>query len=158
MLSNIAVPPYAPAAAVGCRLALADRWSAHPGRTSYPQPRCTTVPRSKASARLAPSRISGRAGRAWKPNAAGAAYTTVMTVLNRLAEQGLVARRRAGRAFAYNAVVDRAEVTARQMQRLLATGDDRVAVLRQFLGVLSDDDERALIELIGRVDNGDGAR
>ncbi len=86
------------------------------------------------------------------------AYTTVMTVLNRLAEQGLVARRRAGRAFAYNAVVDRAEVTARQMQRLLATGDDRVAVLRQFLGVLSDDDERALIELIGRVDNGDGAR
>ena len=28
------------------------------------------------------------------------AYTTVMTVLNRLAEQGLVARRRAGRAFA----------------------------------------------------------
>src|SRR6266545_488860 len=68
------------------------------------------------------------------------AYTTVMTVLNRLAEQGLVARRRAGRAFAYNA------------------GDDRVAVLRQFLGVLSDDDERALIELIGRVDNGDGAR
>ncbi len=86
------------------------------------------------------------------------AYTTVMTVLNRLAEQGLVARRRAGRAFAYNAVVDRAEVTARQMQRLLATGDDRVAVLRQFLGVLSDDDERALIELIGRDDNGDGAR
>src|SRR6266511_3482377 len=128
MLSNIAVPPYAPAAADGCRLALADRWSAHPGRTSYPQPRCTTVPRSKAYARLAPGGIGGGAGR------------------------------RAGRAFAYNAVVDRAEVTARQMQRLLSTGDDRVAVLRQFLGVLSDDDERALIELIGRVDNGDGAR
>ena len=85
------------------------------------------------------------------------AYTTVMTVLNRLSEQGLVARRRAGRAFAYNAVVDQAEVTARQMQRLLATGEDRVAVLRQFLGVLSDDDERALIELIGRIDE-DGTR
>ncbi len=82
------------------------------------------------------------------------AYTTVMTVLNRLSEQGLVARRRAGRAFAYTAVVDRAEVTARQMQRLLEGGDDRVAVLRQFLGVLSDDDERALIELIGRIDDG----
>jgi len=41
------------------------------------------------------------------------------------------------------------------MQRLLATGDDRVAVLRQFLGVLSDDDERALIELIGRIDEDD---
>src|SRR5437870_8927514 len=85
------------------------------------------------------------------------AYTTVMTVLNRLFDQGLVARRRAGRAYAYTAVLDRAEVTARQMQRLLATGDDRVALLRQFLDVLSDDDERALIELIGRVDE-DGAR
>jgi len=85
------------------------------------------------------------------------AYTTVMTVLNRLSEQGLVARRRAGRAYAYTAVVDQAEVTARQMQRLLVTGEDRVAVLRQFLDVLSDDDERALIELIGRIDE-DGAR
>ncbi len=85
------------------------------------------------------------------------AYTTVMTVLNRLSEQGLVARRRAGRAYAYTAVVDQAEVTARQMQRLLTTGEDRVAVLRQFLDVLSDDDERALIELIGRIDQ-DGAR
>ena len=85
------------------------------------------------------------------------AYTTVMTVLNRLSDQGLVARRRSGRAYAYTAVVDQAEVTARQMQRLLATGEDRVAVLRQFLGVLSDDDERALIELIGRIDE-DGTR
>jgi predicted transcriptional regulator len=85
------------------------------------------------------------------------AYTTVMTVLGRLCEQGLVARRRAGRAFAYTAVVDQAEVTARQMRRLLETGGDRVAVLRRFLGVLSDDDEQALIELIGRIDE-DGAR
>jgi predicted transcriptional regulator len=84
------------------------------------------------------------------------AYTTVMTVLNRLSEQGLVARRRAGRAYAYTAVVDQAEVTARQVQRLLTTGEDRVAVLRQFLDVLSDD-ERVLIELIGRIDQ-DGAR
>jgi predicted transcriptional regulator len=88
---------------------------------------------------------------------AGLAYTTVMTVLNRLAEQGLVARRRAGRAYAYTAVVDQAEVTARQMHRLLEGGGDRVAVLRRFLGVLSDDDERALVELIGGIDQ-DGNR
>ena len=43
---------------------------------------------------------------------ADVAYTTVMTVLNRLSEQGLAARRRTGRAYAYTAVVDRAEVTA----------------------------------------------
>ena len=83
------------------------------------------------------------------------AYTTVMTVLNRLCEQGLAARRRVGRAFAYTAVVDEAEVTARQMRRLLESGGDRVAVLRRFLGVLSDDDERALVELVGRIDEDD---
>jgi predicted transcriptional regulator len=81
------------------------------------------------------------------------AYTTVMTVLNRLAEQGLVARHRAGRAFAYSAVVDQAEVTARQMRRLLDSGTDRVAVLRRFLGVLDADDERALVDLLGRIDH-----
>ena len=85
----------------------------------------------------------------------GLTYTTVMTVLNRLADQGLVARRRSGRAFAYTAVIDEAEVTARQMERLLETGGDRVAVLRRFLGVLSDDDERALLKLIGRIDQPD---
>ncbi len=88
---------------------------------------------------------------------ADVAYTTVMTVLNRLCEQGLAARRRAGRAYAYTPVVDEAEVTARQMQRLLEGGGDRVAVLSRFLGVLSDDDERALIDLVARID-GDGPR
>lgn len=85
------------------------------------------------------------------------AYTTVMTVLARLREQGLVARRRFGRAYSYTAVADEAEITARQMHRLLEAGDDRAAVLSRFLGVLSDDDERTLIELIGRIDE-DGNR
>ena len=80
------------------------------------------------------------------------AYTTVMTVLNRLCDQGLAVRRRTGRAYAYTAVVDEAEVTARQMRRLLDSGSDRVAVLRRFVGVLSDDDERALVGLLGQID------
>jgi len=46
-------------------------------------------------------------------------------------------------------VVDQADVTARQMRRMLETGGDRVAVLCLPLGVLSHDDERALVELIG---------
>jgi len=82
------------------------------------------------------------------------AYTTVMTVLARLAEKGLVTRERVGRAYAYRAVGDEAEVTARQMQRLLDTGDDRRAVLSRFVGVLSDDDERLLIELLRRAEQG----
>jgi predicted transcriptional regulator len=35
------------------------------------------------------------------------AYTTVMTILNRLAEKGLLTRRREGRSFSYRAAVDR---------------------------------------------------
>lgn len=75
-----------------------------------------------------------------------------MTVLNRLTDQGLVTRRRSGRAYAYSAVADGAEVTARQMRRLLEGGEDRVDVLRRFIGVLSGDAERALVDLIGRLD------
>jgi len=83
------------------------------------------------------------------------AYTTVMTVLARLSEKGLVTRERVGRAYAYTAVQDEAEVTARQMQRLLDAGDDRAAVLSRFVGVLSDDDERLLIDLLRRTEDGD---
>ena len=81
------------------------------------------------------------------------AYTTVMTVLARLSEKGLVTRQRVGRAYAYAAVRDEAEVTARQMQRLLDAGDDRAAVLSRFVGVLSDDDERLLIDLLRSVED-----
>lgn len=80
------------------------------------------------------------------------AYTTVMTVLARLSDKGLVTRERVGRAYEYTAVRDEAEVTARQMQRLLDAGDDRAAVLSRFVGVLSDDDERLLIDLLRRAE------
>jgi predicted transcriptional regulator len=80
------------------------------------------------------------------------AYTTVMTVLARLAEKGMVTRERIGRAYAYMAARDEAEVTARQMHRLLDAGDDKVAVLSRFVGVLSGEDERLLIELLRRVE------
>jgi predicted transcriptional regulator len=82
--------------------------------------------------------------------AADLAYTTVMTVLARLSEKGVVTRRRAGRAFAYQAVLDEDEITARQMQRLLDTRNDRAAVLSRFIGTLTDDDERLLVELLRR--------
>jgi predicted transcriptional regulator len=83
------------------------------------------------------------------------AYTTVMTVLARLAEKGLVTRERVGRAYAYSALRDEAEVTARQMQRLLAAGDDRAAVLSRFVGALSDEDERLLVDLLRRAEGDD---
>lgn len=78
------------------------------------------------------------------------AYTTVMTVLARLYDKGMATRQRSGRAFAYLAVPDLAEITARQMQRLLDAGGDRTAVLSRFVGVLSDDDEAVLAGLLRR--------
>jgi predicted transcriptional regulator len=94
---------------------------------------------------LTPGQVRERLG-------GGLAYTTVMTVLSRLAEKGLVVRTRAGRGYVYGAVLDAAEITARRMRRLLDTGDDRAAVLTRFVGTLSDEDERLLVELLRRPD------
>jgi predicted transcriptional regulator len=80
------------------------------------------------------------------------AYTTVMTVLARLADKGAAVRERAGRAFAYRALADEAEVTAHRMRRLLDSRDDRAAVLSRFVGALSEDDEQVLVELLDRVE------
>jgi predicted transcriptional regulator len=81
------------------------------------------------------------------------AYTTVMTVLARLYDKGLVTRERAGRAYAYRSIEDAAEVTARQMRRLLEAGDDRAAVLAHFVGVLCAEDEAVLVDLVRRADS-----
>jgi predicted transcriptional regulator len=48
--------------------------------------------------------------------AAPLAYTTVMTVLSRLAEKGILARQRSGRGYAYQAVArDTAEIAVRDV-------------------------------------------
>ncbi len=77
------------------------------------------------------------------------AYTTVMTVLHRLHTKGLVNRQRSGRAFAYQPVIDAAELAARHMRSALDRGQDRAAVLQRFIAGLSTEDERVLHDLIG---------
>jgi predicted transcriptional regulator len=77
------------------------------------------------------------------------AYTTVMTVLARIAEKGLALRERKGRAHAYTPIRNGAEVTAMKMRRLLDADDDRAAVLARFVGSLSDADEAILMEMLG---------
>ncbi len=47
------------------------------------------------------------------------AYTTVMTVLDRLARKGVVSRRKVGRAHLYHAVFSQAEARTRALDRLL---------------------------------------
>jgi predicted transcriptional regulator len=87
------------------------------------------------------------------------AYTTVMTTLSRLVEKGVVSRERVGRAYAYTAVLDQPGIAAARMRELLESGDDRAAVLAQFVGSLSDEDERVLGQLLkGSPAGGRGAR
>ncbi|MGI8756288.1 MAG: BlaI/MecI/CopY family transcriptional regulator, partial [Acidimicrobiales bacterium] len=52
------------------------------------------------------------------------AYTTVMTILARLHEKGVIERAKAGRAFAYRPIVAEADVVADQVRRLLDRGQD----------------------------------
>jgi predicted transcriptional regulator len=80
------------------------------------------------------------------------AYTTVMTVLSRMAAKGVAVRQRRGRAHVYVAVRDEAEVTARRMRRVMDSGDDRAAVLARFVGTLSDQEEAMLLDLLAPFD------
>ena len=62
------------------------------------------------------------------------AYTTVMTVLDRLARKGVVTRRKVGRAHLYHAEFARAEARRRAVRRLLDHYFDGSAeALRSFL-------------------------
>jgi predicted transcriptional regulator len=83
------------------------------------------------------------------------AYTTVMTVLVRMYAKGTVTRDRVGRSYVYTAVVDEAEVAARQIDRLLSARDDRAAVLARFVGGLSAEDSRLLVDLLRAGDDDD---
>ena len=79
------------------------------------------------------------------------AYTTVTTVMVRLHDQGLLSRRRTGRAYEYALVRDAAQITARRMHRLLAVDADRAGVLARFVDGLTSEDERVLRDLLGQI-------
>jgi predicted transcriptional regulator len=79
------------------------------------------------------------------------AYTTVMTVMARLHDRGLLARKRAGRAYAYTVVGDPAQVTARRMHRILDVDDDRAAVLARFVDGLTGEDEQLVRALLDQI-------
>jgi predicted transcriptional regulator len=81
------------------------------------------------------------------------AYTTVTTILDRLARKDVVVRERVGRAFTYAPTVGRDELTAGLLHEVLASaGDDRTAALVHFAETASDDDARALREALARIE------
>lgn len=74
------------------------------------------------------------------------AYNTIQTVLNRLAERGLLSRTKAGNAFEYRPEVSEAEYLSRSISRTLAAAsmDARQAALARLIGGL---DKRELEDL-----------
>jgi predicted transcriptional regulator len=61
------------------------------------------------------------------------AYTTVMTVVTRLCEKGLITRERRGLAFVYQPAASKEEMAAQALRDLLASTEDPQAVLARFV-------------------------
>ncbi|WP_420810683.1 BlaI/MecI/CopY family transcriptional regulator [Jiangella asiatica] len=82
------------------------------------------------------------------------AYTTVMTVLDRLARKGSAEQIRDGRAYRYRPAMSRDELTAELMHEALDTvdGSDRTAALLRFVGSASEDDAEALRDALEAVE------
>ena len=75
------------------------------------------------------------------------AYTTVMTVLDRLAKKGVVRQERADRAYRYAASASREQMTAELMLDALGAVDDdaaREAALVHFVGQVGPSGAAAL--------------
>jgi predicted transcriptional regulator len=72
------------------------------------------------------------------------AYTTVLTVMEKLRRKGWLRRQRTGRAYAYEAVASRESYTARLMCDALATSDNQTVSFVHFLEQLTNEEARAL--------------
>jgi predicted transcriptional regulator len=77
------------------------------------------------------------------------AYNTVQTVLNRLADRGLLEREREGRGFVYRPRLSEAEYLSGTIKRTLAgaSSDARQAALASIIGGLRPEEAADLEEL-----------
>ena len=78
------------------------------------------------------------------------AYTTVMTVMERLFHKGLLARQPRGKAFLYRAAASQADYTAGLMARTLGASADRSAALVHFAKHLSDEERQTLRQALAK--------
>lgn len=74
------------------------------------------------------------------------AYTTVMTIVTRLCDKGLLERERRGRGFVYRPALSKEELAARTLHDVLASTEDPQAVLAHFVS-----DLQASPELLARL-------
>lgn len=76
------------------------------------------------------------------------AYTTVMTILVRLWQKGLLERRKDGRAYAYHPNQTREEWTALRMSELLGIANNRAEALVHFVAEMGPTDRDQLRRLL----------
>ena len=81
------------------------------------------------------------------------AYTTILTVLDRLAKKGLATRTRAGKAWSYSPASSREALLISEIQVALRhPGIDRLAVVTAVAARLTDGERAYLTTLLGRQD------
>jgi len=83
------------------------------------------------------------------------AYTTVMTVMDRLAKKGVVVQEKAGRAYRYSPAQSREQAVADLMLDALgATADPsaRAAALQHFVGRVGPQEADAIRAALGAVE------
>ncbi len=72
------------------------------------------------------------------------AYTTVMTVMDKLFQKGWLRREQEGRAYRYAPVSTREAYTAALMNDAWETSDNPAAALVHFFGMMSPEQQEAL--------------
>ena len=77
------------------------------------------------------------------------AYTTVMTVMSRLAEKGLLKKIKAGAAFLYQASASREDFTQSTVKKVITEllGDFAAPTISQFVETLGDEQPEKIEEL-----------
>lgn len=78
------------------------------------------------------------------------AYTTVQTVMDRLARKGLLLRRPEGKANAYHPARSREDHAASAMQEVLHGAVDTQAALLHFVELMDQEQEQALRAALAR--------
>jgi predicted transcriptional regulator len=88
----------------------------------------------------------------------GLAYTTVVTILTRMVDKGVLTRAKAGRMFTYRPVADASGLAARRMLAQLERENDKAQVLHHFVGALSPADEDLLRAILTEDQDPEGGR
>jgi predicted transcriptional regulator len=76
------------------------------------------------------------------------AYTSIATILGRLCDKGLATRKRAGRAYKYEAASSEADLTAQRLRTILHAASDRQSALAGFAEALDPADAAQLFAIL----------